>query len=127
MVRKWCSGCSCAHPRKIDGGIDQPVDQVNDGIGDNKDNDDDNDGFIDILDSNPQYAGFSPNDNLIQNNQDKQSSSDSTIAGNKALLLLFTTTIAMGLIFGARRFVKQSQATNDNIKQLVIIEQEEQL
>ena len=85
-----------------------------DGIGDNMDTDDDNDGFIDFLDLDPDYAGFTPSDELIQNNQDKNSDSSSTIAGNKALLLLFTTTISMGLIFGARKFVNKKPSTLNN-------------
>ena len=78
-----------------------------DGIGDNADPDDDNDGFIDILDASPKYAGFTPSDELIENNRDSKTDSSSTIAGNKALLLLFTTTIAMGMILGARRLVNK--------------------
>ena len=77
-----------------------------DGVGDNADMDDDNDGFIDILDTYPKYAGFTPSDDLIESNRETISSSGSTIVGNKALLLLFTTTIAMGMILGARKLVK---------------------
>ena len=40
-----------------------------DGVGDNADMDDDNDGFIDILDTYPKYAGFTPSDDLIENNR----------------------------------------------------------
>ena len=102
-------------PFPLDGSEWQDTD--GDGIGDNTDTDDDNDGFIDILDSNPEYAGFTPSDDVIQNNQNRNSESSSTIAGNKALLLLFTTTIAMGLIFGARKFTKQNQTTKQYIPQ----------
>ena len=84
-----------------------------DGVGDNADMDDDNDGFIDIL-TLIQSMQVSPQSvDLIESNRETSSGSGSTIAGNKALLLLFTTTIAMGMILGARKLVK----TPSNSKQ----------
>ena len=103
------------------------MDTDGDGIGDNTDIDDDNDGFIDILDRSPKYSGFVPDQNLLNDDRSKASNSGSTIAGNKALLLLFTTTISMGLILGARKFVNKKTVTHDNQKRTTDLTLEERI
>ena len=104
----------------------QATDRDGDGCHDfEEDIDDDNDGFIDILDRSPKYSGFVPDQNLLNDDRSKASTSGSTIAGNKALLLLFTTTISMGLILGARKFVNKKTVSHDNQKRTTDLTLEE--
>ena len=76
-----------------------------DGIGDNSDLDDDNDGFLDIVDANPKYPGFYLDPALAGSQSSSDNDSGTKFAGGIAVLLLFTTTIAMALIFGARKLM----------------------
>ena len=76
-----------------------------DGMGDNSDSDDDNDGFLDIIDANPKYPGFYLDPALAGSQTSSADDSGTTFVGGIAVLLLFTTTIAMALIFGARKFI----------------------
>ena len=75
------------------------------GVGDNSDFDDDNDGFLDIVDANPKYPGFYLDPNLAGSQTSSSDDSGTTFVGGIAFLLLFTTTIAMALIFGARKLM----------------------
>ena len=80
------------------------MDTDGDGIGDNADVDDDNDGFLDIVDANPKYAGFELDPSLRGSQVSSDDDSGTTFVGGVALVLLFTTSIAMVLIFGAKKF-----------------------
>jgi hypothetical protein len=76
-----------------------------DGIGDNADPDDDNDGFIDILDKFPKYAGFNT-DQIPTSSNDKSSDSESIFVGGTAIVLLFTTSLVLSVIFGVKKLIE---------------------
>jgi hypothetical protein len=93
-----------------------------DGIGDNADPDDDNDGFIDILDKFPKYAGFNT-DQIPTSSNDKSSDSESIFVGGTAIVLLFTTSLVLSVIFGAKKLMELKDSSQ---KQIEDIDQQEQ-
>ena len=86
-----------------------------DGIGDNEDNDDDNDGFIDMLDKFPKYAGFNT-DQIPTESNDQSSDSDSIFVGGTAILLLFTTSLVLSIIFGVKKLMEVKESSQEQLE-----------
>ena len=84
-------------------------------VSDDEDNDDDNDGFIDMLDKFPKYAGFNT-DQIPTESNDQSSDSDSIFVGGTAILLLFTTSLVLSIIFGVKKLMEVKESSQEQLE-----------
>ena len=80
-----------------------------------EDPDDDNDGFIDILDKFPKYAGFNT-DQIPTSSNDKPSDSESIFVGGTAIVLLFTTSLVLSVVFGVKKLMEIKDSQQESLE-----------